>query len=58
MKFSILMSIYYKEKPEYFKKSLESIWDNQSVKPNEIIIVKDGKLTKELDSIIDIMKRA
>lgn len=51
------MSIYYKEKPEYFKKSLESIWDNQSVKPNEIIIVKDGKLTKELDSIIDTRKR-
>ena len=58
MKFSVLMSIYHKEKPEYFKKSLESIWDNQSVKPNEIIIVKDGKLTKELDSIIDTMKSA
>ena len=50
--FSVLMSVYYRERPEYLKKSIESII-NQTVAPKEIVIVKDGKLTKELDEIID-----
>lgn len=50
-KFSVLMSVYYKENPEYLKQSIESII-NQTVKPNEIVIVKDGKLTKELNEVI------
>ena len=51
-KFSVLMSIYIKDKPEYLEKALCSIWDNQILKPNEIILVKDGLLTKELDCLI------
>lgn len=52
MKFSILMSIYYKEKPAYFNRAMKSIWDEQTVKPNEIVIVQDGKLTNDLYEII------
>lgn len=51
-KYSVLMSIYYKEKPEFFRLSLESML-NQTLKPDQIVIVKDGKLTKELDELID-----
>jgi len=53
MKFSVLMSIYYKEKPEYFDRCMKSIWDDQSVKPNEIVLVEDGALTNELYEIIE-----
>jgi glycosyltransferase involved in cell wall biosynthesis len=52
--FSVLISIYFKENPEWLSLSLESIWDNQTIKPNEIIIVKDGLLTDELNAIIDV----
>lgn len=52
MKYSFLMSVYYKEKPKYLQLSIDSMI-NQTVKPDEIIIVKDGKLTKELNSVID-----
>ena len=55
MKYSFLMSVYYKEKPEYLKMSIDSML-NQTVKPDEIIIVKDGKLTKELDELIEKYK--
>jgi len=48
MKFSVLMSIYYKEKAEYFDRAMQSIWDEQTIKPNEIVLVQDGKLTDEL----------
>lgn len=52
MSISVLMAIYHKEKPEYFELALESIWDKQSLKPNEIILVEDGALTSELDALI------
>lgn len=52
MKFSVLMPIYYKENPEYFNTALESIV-NQTLMPNEIVIVKDGVLTEDLEAVIE-----
>ena len=52
MKFSVLMSVYKNEKAEYLNTALKSIV-NQSLMPNEIIIVKDGILTDELDKCLD-----
>ena len=51
-KYSVLMSVYYKEKPEYLDLSIKSILD-QTVKPDEFIIVEDGPLTVELDEVIN-----
>ena len=55
MKISVLISIYFKENPTFLRESLESIL-NQTYMPEEILIVKDGLLTKELDNIIDEYK--
>lgn len=52
MEFSVLMSIYFKENPIYFDESLKSIF-NQSLLPNEVVIVKDGILTNELDEVLN-----
>lgn len=52
MNFSVLMSVYYKENPEWLSLALKSIWDDQTKKPNEIVLVKDGKLTNELEDVI------
>ena len=46
--FSVLISIYYKEKPEHFNACMKSIWDQQTLKPTEIVLVEDGLLTTEL----------
>lgn len=45
------MSVYYKEKAEYLKLALDSII-NQTLKPDEIVLVQDGKLTEELQAAI------
>ncbi|MGX7107178.1 glycosyltransferase [Hutsoniella sourekii] len=45
------MSLYIKEQPSYFKKSIESML-NQTIKPEEIVLVVDGPLTAELDSLV------
>lgn len=50
--FSVLMSVYKNEKAQYLDASLKSIED-QSIIPNEIVLVEDGPLTKELYEIID-----
>ncbi|MBY0753931.1 glycosyltransferase [Clostridium sardiniense] len=51
-KYSVLMSIYEKEKPEYLIESLDSII-NQTVPPDEIILVEDGPLNNVLYKTID-----
>lgn len=52
MEFSVLMSVYYKEKPEFLVQSIESVL-NQTCRPNEIVMVKDGPLTKELEEVLE-----
>ncbi|MBE7014862.1 MAG: glycosyltransferase [Ruminococcaceae bacterium] len=51
-KYSVLMSVYHKEKVEYFKESVDSML-NQTAFPDEIVIVEDGPLTEDLYSAID-----
>lgn len=54
-KYSVLMSLYIKEKPEYLPLAIDSML-NQSVNPDEIIIVEDGPLNDDLYSIVNEYK--
>lgn len=49
-KYSVLMSLYVKEKPEYLRLAIDSML-NQTVKPDEIVIVEDGPLNDALYGI-------
>lgn len=51
MNISVLISVYDKENPQYLKEAIASVI-NQTYKPKQIVIVKDGELTKKLDRII------
>ncbi len=55
MKFSVLMSIYKKECPEWFITAVESV-ESQTVKPDEVVIVQDGPLTDPLYDACDKLK--
>ncbi len=57
MAFSVLMSVYAKEQPEYLAAALGSVWD-QSLPPDEVILVEDGGLTTELYQVIEEGKKA
>ena len=52
MNFSVLLSLYLKESPSFLKASLDSIF-NQTLLPSEIVLVKDGPLTDDLNSVVD-----
>lgn len=49
--FSVLLSLYKKEHPSQLRQSLNSLF-SQTLPPNEIILVKDGPLTAELDTVV------
>lgn len=53
--YSVLMSLYKKEHPEYLRLALDSMI-NQTVKPDEIVLVEDGPLTDELYKVVDDYK--
>lgn len=49
------MSLYKKEKPEHLTAAIDSML-NQTVFPDEIVIVKDGPLTQELENLLNEYK--
>ena len=56
MNFSVLMSVYTKENPEYVDRAFRSICDEQSIKPQQIVLVEDGRLNEGLYSVIQKWK--
>lgn len=50
--YSILMSVYAKDNPDYLKLAIDSML-NQTIKSNDFVIVEDGPLTPELDAVIN-----
>lgn len=56
MEFSVLIPVCNKEKPENLKEAIKSII-YQTKKPNQIVVVEDGELSKELNEIIEIFKK-
>lgn len=55
--FSVLLSVYKNEQSGNLKDALESISLKQSIEPNEIILVKDGLLTPELEETISRLEK-
>lgn len=51
-KYSVLMSVYYKERPEWLDISMNSMF-KQTIFPDEFVLVEDGPLNDELDKIIN-----
>ena len=51
-KYSVLMTVYTKDNPEYFSLALDSMV-HQTYKPDEIVLVKDGPVVESLQKVID-----
>ncbi len=56
-KYSVLMSVYEKEKSDYLRSSIDSVF-NQTVVTDDFVIVCDGPLTEELDNVLAEYEKA
>ena len=54
--YSVLMSVYKNDSPDYLKIALESIYDNQTRKPDEVVVVFDGPLDVGLYAVLDAFR--
>lgn len=53
MKFSVLMSVYKNDDPDFLDIALKSIYEDQTKKPDEIVVVFDGPLTDGLYRVLN-----
>lgn len=45
------MSVYYRERPEFLRSALQSVFE-QTLPPTEVMLVEDGPLTPALDRVV------
>ena len=55
--YSVLMSVYKKENPNFLRVSMNSMWE-QTVPTNDFVLMCDGPLTPGLDKVIAEMEKA
>ncbi len=53
MKYSVLMSVYKNDEATFLREALTSVYEKQTRKPDEIVVVFDGPLTEELYEVLD-----
>ena len=51
-KYSVLMSLYHKENPDYLDFALNSVF-SQTVSPDQVVLVLDGPIDKDLQAVVD-----
>lgn len=52
MKFSVLMSIYKNDNPKFLREAIDSVI-NQTLIPNEIVIMIDGQVPREISEVLE-----
>lgn len=58
MTISVLMSVYKSEKGPLLERALQSVWDDQTRKPNQIVLIEDGPLPAELEEVVQRLQAA
>ena len=51
--FSVAMSVYKSDNPDFFDRALSSITDEQTIIPSEIVLVVDGPVSNEINNVIN-----
>lgn len=54
--FSVLMSVYHKDSPEFFDLALRSVTVDQTLRPNQVVIVEDGPVPAQIEGVISSVK--
>lgn len=52
MTISVLVSVYRSEQAACLQRALQSVWDDQTRKPDQIVLIEDGPLPAELEEVV------
>ena len=52
------MSVYRSEQAACLQRALQSVWDDQTRKPNQIVLIEDGPLPAELEEVVQRLQAA
>ena len=55
--FALLVSVYDGDRPDYLRRALRSAVDDQTVRPDQVVIVRDGPVRDELAACLDEVRR-
>ncbi len=58
MTISVLMSVYRSEQAACLQRALQSVWDDQTRKPDQIVLIEDGPLPAELEEVVQRLQAA
>jgi glycosyltransferase involved in cell wall biosynthesis len=56
--FSLLLSVYDGDRPDYIRRAFRSTVDDQTVRPDQVVIVRDGPVRAELADCLDELRRS
>lgn len=56
--FSVVTSVYRNDKPEFVARAINSISRDQTLKPDEIVLVVDGPVPDELDRLVSSFEKS
>ncbi|WP_316668474.1 glycosyltransferase [uncultured Propionibacterium sp.] len=51
--FSVLLPVYAGDDPVFFTRALRSVSTDQTLRPDEIVIVRDGEVSDEIEAVLD-----
>src|SRR5579859_2306900 len=54
--FSLLMPVYDGDRPDYLRRAFRSAVDDQTVRPDQVVVVRDGPVHDELASCLDELR--
>ena len=55
--FALLVSVYDGDRPDYLRRAFRSAVDDQTVRPDQVVIVRDGPVRDELAACLDELRR-
>jgi len=56
--FSLLVSVYEGDRPDHIRRALRSAVDDQTVRPDQVVMVRDGPVRAELGQCLDELQEA
>ena len=51
--FSVLLSVYAGDSAQYFDEALQSVWERQTYRPSQVVLICDGPISKSHEEVID-----